>query len=165
MLVVKSLHPSLQEHARGDSVWAVTGPSSTGQQTQRAHVTSRYANPAAEACRGGALAGLVSSWTELTCYSLFNLIQLPAWDTRRRPAEHAAPRQACRASLNCLHVSGLPRALVTRRPSRPVGSCTSSRNNNKHTSSTRRDCECVRLGVRMSGTHRLVSYLRLSCWW
>lgn len=110
----------------------------------------------------------MSTWTELTCYSPFSLIRLPAWDTllrahththtRRRHAEHAAPRLACRASLNCLHVVGLPRALVTWRPSRRVGSCTSSRNNKHIRRQAAGTHGCVPLGVGGGwGTHRLTS--------
>lgn len=71
--------------------------------------------------------------------------------TRRWHAEHAAPRQACRASLNFLHV--FPVFLVPLSHGDPpalLDPCTSSRNN-KHTSSTRGDDECLRLGVMLGG--------------
>lgn len=48
--VVKSLNPSLQEHVRGDSISAVTTPSSAGQQSQLAH---GQVSPDSQLCQSG----------------------------------------------------------------------------------------------------------------
>lgn len=79
--------------------------------------TSMPANPAVDGGKGGALAGLVSSWTELTCYySLFSLIRLPAWDTLLRA--HSTP--ACRT---CSPTPGLQSLTQLRRRWPPSCPC------------------------------------------
>lgn len=147
--VVKSLNPSLQEHVRGDSISAVTTPSSTGQQSQRAH---GQASPDLQLCQSGgggvkrrrASRASVRAGLNLRVIvpsaSSGCLLGTPSFTrtlTRRWHAEHAAPRLACRASLNFLHVfSVLLVPLSHGDPPALLDSCTSSRNN-KHTSSTR----------------------------
>lgn len=52
----------------------------------------------------------MSTWTELTCYSLFSLIRLPAWDTLLHTHTHST--SACRTCSPTPGLQSLTRLLA-----------------------------------------------------
>lgn len=104
----------------------------------------------------------------------FSLIRLPAWDTLLHTHTHTT--LACRTCSPTPGLQSLTQVLTRFSvflvplshgdPPALLDSCTSSRNN-KHTSSTRGDDECLRLGVMVGGYapsdlvpfHSLVVYI------